>query len=131
MLNHASGKFLFNASLDVAFLEELFEGDTAYAATVFGEFLKDLPLFWSEVETAHREKNVQALRAAAHKCKTLFGYVGCSSVQDAFQQFEQLCGRVAEASVLESDYRQLAVHKDAANGLIQAEYNRLKQFHES
>lgn len=131
MLNRAPGKFLFNASLDVAFLEELFEGDTAYAVTVFGEFIKDLPLFWSEVETAHRAQDVPAMRAAAHKCKTLFGYVGCTTVQEAFQQFEHLCGKAKGAAELEGDYHLLAGQKEAASGLILSEYNRLKQYHES
>src|ERR1700753_2171011 len=83
--------FVFDESLNAAFLDELFEGDTIYAETVFEDFLKDLPTYWQKVELAYQSKNMPALKTSIHTCKTLFGYVGFTDLQDLCQAFENKC----------------------------------------
>ena len=121
--------FVFNESLNAAFLEELFEGDTIYAETVFEDFLKDLPVYWERVENAFNGKNLPVLGTSIHTCKTLFGYVGFTDLQELCQQFEDKCS-VNTVEELRVDYILMIQRKEKAQHIIEKEYTRLKLFNE-
>ena len=131
MLNSDNKAFIFNKDLDAQFLNELFDGDLEYAETVFGEFMKNLPDYWKEVEDAYHKQHIRELRTAVHKCKTLFGYVGSTDVQAFFQHFEHKCDQVRHVTEMKDDFEIMEQKKDMAHVLIGKEYNRLKEFHES
>src|SRR5882757_10419822 len=108
-----SNKFVFNGSLNAAFLDDLFEGDSIYAETVFEDFLRDLPGYWKRVEAAYQNKNIIELRTCVHTCKTLFGYVGFTDLQEFCQEFENNCnGQMSED--LKADYTVLLQRKQNA-----------------
>jgi HPt (histidine-containing phosphotransfer) domain-containing protein len=121
--------FVFDESLNSTFLAELFEGDTIYAETVFEDFLKDLPIYWQRVEGAYDSKNLPGLGTAVHTCKTLFGYVGFTDLQELCQQFENKCS-VNTAEELRVDYILLIQRKERAQHIIEKEYDRLRLFNE-
>jgi hypothetical protein len=121
--------FVFNESLNAAFLEELFEGDTIYAETVFEDFLRDLPVYWERVDTAFNGRNLPALGTCIHTCKTLFGYVGFTDLQELCQQFEDKCS-VNTVEELRVDYILMVQRKEKAQHIIEKEYIRLKLFNE-
>ena|SRR2546423_8572467 len=123
--------YQFSNKLDIAFLNDLFEGDTAYAIVVFGDFLKDMPSYWTEIEQSYAKGNTNDLRAAIHKCKTLFGYVGHTEVLEIFQNFESKCSITSDIKELSEDFKALQEHKITAEAIINQEYNRLKQYHQS
>lgn len=123
-----ASSFQFNSLLDVQFLEELFEGDIEYAATVFGDFLQDLPMYWLEVETAFRNEDKFGLRSAAHKCKTLFGYVGHSQVLESLQTFERQCEAKGNFDQIRKEYLELVQLKESAEMLIRSEHQRLLDY---
>jgi chemotaxis protein histidine kinase CheA len=122
--------FIFDESLNAAFLAELFEGDTMYAETVFEDFLRDLPVYWEQVEAAYNIKNLPVLGTSVHTCKTLFGYVGFTDLQDLCQQFENKCS-VSNAEELRVDYILLIQRKERAQHIIEKEYSRLRLFNEA
>jgi HPt (histidine-containing phosphotransfer) domain-containing protein len=128
MYPNSSSAFQFNTLLDVVFLEELFEGDIEYAATVFGDFLQDLPAYWEEVEQAFRQEDRLALRSAVHKCKTLFGYVGHTQILEILQAFEAQCDVVRDFYELKMRYFELIKMKEGAEILIGEELMRLKEY---
>ncbi len=119
--------FVFDESLNAAFLQELFEGDTIYAETVFEDFLRDLPVYWERVEAAYNSKNIPVLGTTIHTCKTLFGYVGFTDLQEWCQQFENKCS-VSNAEELRVDYILLIQRKEKAQHIIEKEYTRLRLF---
>jgi HPt (histidine-containing phosphotransfer) domain-containing protein len=120
-------KFMFNESLNILFLDELFEGDTMYAETIFEDFLRDLPDYWEHVESAFKRKDLSELGSTIHKCKTLFGYVGFTDIQEFCQGFENRCTkRITDG--LDKDYIALARRKDEARVIIESEYYRLKTY---
>jgi HPt (histidine-containing phosphotransfer) domain-containing protein len=121
--------FVFDESLNAAFLEELFEGDTIYAETVFEDFLRDLPVYWERVDAAFNNRNLPALGTCIHTCKTLFGYVGFTDLQELCQQFENKC-TVNTAEELKVDYILMVQRKEKAQHIIEKEYTRLKLFNE-
>src|ERR1700761_1809855 len=129
MQNIRSG-FVFDESLNAAFLAELFEGDTIYAETVFEDFLRDLPVYWERVEDAYATRNLPVLGTCVHTCKTLFGYVGFTDLQELCQQFENKCA-VNTPEELKLEYILLIQRKEKAQHIIEKEYNRLRQFNES
>lgn len=128
MAGSGTNKFIFNEKLNSSFLEELFDGDTHYAETVFEEFLHDLPACWRAVEQAYIEKNIPALSTAVHKCKTLFGYVGVTPLQELCQDIENKCHQLSTIAALKPDYELLSAGKEATIELIKGEINRLKSF---
>ena len=121
--------FVFDENLNAAFLQELFEGDTKYAETVFEDFLKDLPVYWTRVETAYNTKNLPTLGTSVHTCKTLFGYVGFTDLQELCQQFENKCS-VNSVEEIRVDYILLIQRKEKAQHIIEKEYARLRLFNE-
>jgi len=121
--------FDFDESLNSAFLAELFEGDTNYAETVFEDFLKDLPVYWERVENAFNGKNLPVLGTSIHTCKTLFGYVGFTDLQDLCQQFENRCA-VNTVEELKIEYILLVQRKEKAQHIIEKEYTRLRLYNE-
>jgi hypothetical protein len=121
--------FDFDESLNSAFLAELFEGDTIYAETVFEDFLKDLPVYWERVENAFNGKNLPVLGTSIHTCKTLFGYVGFTDLQDLCQQFENRCA-VNTVEELKIEYILLVQRKEKAQHIIEKEYTRLRLYNE-
>ena len=128
-MSNVRPRFDFDESLNSAFLEELFEGDTIYAETVFEDFLKDLPVYWERVENAFNGKNLPVLGTSIHTCKTLFGYVGFTDLQDLCQQFENRCA-VNTVEELKVEYILLVQRKEKAQHIIEKEYTRLRLYNE-
>jgi HPt (histidine-containing phosphotransfer) domain-containing protein len=122
--------FVFSRFLDARFLDELFEGDTSYAQIVFEDFLRDLPDYWKDVQGAYENQDINGLRTSIHKCKTLFGYVGFSDIQQLCQDFENNCSGQPIAA-LGSGYSILLAKKEQARQVIEDEYERLKLFNAS
>jgi len=124
-----SDHFVFHERLNATFLEELFEGDTIYAETVFEDFLRDLPAYWDRVQTSYEHKNLPLLGTNIHTCKTLFGYVGFTDLQELCQEFENKCA-FHPAEELQSDFATLVRKKQEAQHIIENEYSRLKRYNE-
>lgn len=122
--------FQFNTQLDRTFLQDLFDGDLVYASEVFNDFIQTLPEYWNEVQTAYDSNDLNALKAAVHKCKTLFGYVGYTSVLELAKDFELSCSAVTRVPELESQYRNLLQKKDEAAALIRLEHKRILAYQE-
>lgn len=123
------GQFVFHESLNAAFLKELFEGDTIYAETVFEDFLRDLPAYWEKVQSSYQNKNMSLLGTNIHTCKTLFGYVGFTDLQELCQEFENKCA-LNTAETLQTEFNSLTRKKQEAQKIIENEYNRLKRYNE-
>ena len=123
------GQFVFHERLNADFLKELFEGDTIYAETVFEDFLRDLPAYWEKVQASYQNKNMSLLGTNIHTCKTLFGYVGFTDLQELCQEFENKCA-LNTAEALQMDFNTLTQKKQEAQKIIENEYNRLKSYNE-
>ena len=124
-----SDQFVFHERLNATFLEELFEGDTIYAETVFEDFLRDLPAYWDRVQTSWQHKNLSLLGTSIHTCKTLFGYVGFTDLQELCQEFEDKCALYTPEE-LQNDFAILCKKKQEAQHIIENEYLRLKRHNE-
>ena len=93
----------------------------------YNYFLRDLPVYWERVEAAYSNKDLPVLGTSVHTCKTLFGYVGFTDLQEQCQQFENKCS-VNSVEELRLDYILLIQRKEKAQHIIAKEYDRLRQF---
>ena len=130
MFNQEHSSFNFNEKLNTPFLSELFEGDYKYAETVFGDFLKYLPEYSEEIDAAYRQRNINELRKAVHKCKTLMGFVGLSEIQAQYLELEKMCENGVDGEHLDKAYNSLKEQTIDGKNLIIKEHQRLKEFNE-
>ena len=128
MIETGPNSFAFSQELDSRLLNDLYEGDLEYAEVVFGDFLKYLPDYFSEIEVAFNGKKIDELRKAVHKCKTLMGFVGLSGIQAAYQAMEKKCEVSSSINELETDYHDLKSQTESGRKIISKELDRLKAF---
>lgn len=128
MIETGPNSFAFSQELDSGLLNDLYEGDLDYAEVVFGDFLKYLPDYFGEVELAYNNKQVDELRKAVHKCKTLMGFVGLSVIQATYQAVEKKCEASSSISELDADYQNLKKQTESGRKIITIELDRLKAF---
>jgi HPt (histidine-containing phosphotransfer) domain-containing protein len=128
MIETGPNSFLFSQELDSDLLNNLYEGDLEYAAVVFADFLKYLPDYFGEVEQAYNGKKIDEMRKAVHKCKTLMGFVGLSSIQASYQAVEKKCESAESIKELEPDYKNLKTQTESGRKIIVTELDRLKAF---
>ena len=120
--------FAFSRELDSGLLNDLYAGDLEYAEVVFGDFLKYLPDYFSEIEVAYKGKKIDELRKAVHKCKTLMGFVGLSDIQASYQAVEKKCEQSTDIKELDTDYLNLQKETEVGKKIITTELVRLKAF---
>ena len=128
MIVPSPNSFAFSPGLDSGLLNDLYAGDLEYAEVVFGDFLKYLPDYFSEIEVAYKGKKIDELRKAVHKCKTLMGFVGLSEIQASYQALEKKCEESNNIKDLDSDYKNLKKQTESGKNIITTELDRLKVF---
>ncbi len=131
MIQTGPNTFVFAKELDTVLLNELYENDWEYAETVFEDCLKHLPDYFLDIEKAYKSGDISDLRRAVHKCKTLMGFVGLSSVQEIYHSFEKSCETAKEIVQLETSYYTLMEETRSGTLVVMNELQRLKFFNES
>jgi|SRR5947207_5506384 hypothetical protein len=128
MIGTGPNSFVFSRELDSGLLNDLYEGDLEYAEVVFNDFLKYLPDYFGEIEVAFNGKKIDELRKAVHKCKTLMGFVGLSTIQASYQAMEKKCELSTDIQQLNTDYRDLKTQTESGKKIITIELGRLKDY---
>lgn len=119
--------FQFNEALNSDFLLELYGEDLSYAAIIFEDVAGELPKYWRELEQAYEDNDVALLKGAAHKCKTLYAYVGFSGIESLLQSVETGCQSASRAQDLSVEIEKLYVQHPVALALLLGEVKRLKE----
>ena len=128
MIVPSPNSFAFSPGLDSGLLNDLYNGDLEYAEVVFGDFLKYLPDYFSEIEVAYKGMKIEEMRKAVHKCKTLMGFVGLSDIQASYQAVEKKCETSTDIKQLVTDYDNLKKETESGKRIIITELVRLKAF---
>jgi len=131
MYQSKPSSFHFDNNLNSSFLNELFDGDYQYAETVFADFLKYLPEYSEEIEAAYRQKNIEELRKAVHKCKTLMGFVGLSTIQTSYLNLEKMCEAGQHTKEIDAAYVSLKEQTGEGKSIIIKELERLRAFNDA
>ena len=120
--------FVFNAEIDVNYLNSLYGDDFVYLQEVFETVLVDYQSLTDNIEYSYSSGNLSALRSAVHKIKPVFGFVGLTAVQLQCQQFEQICGTVSSPDHLSGDFETLKNKIFHSKQLIEEEKKKLEIF---
>src|SRR5882672_6130709 len=105
MNSYASDKsFIFNDEISVQSINDLYGDDYAYIEEVFDTVLKEYEVLTNNINSNYTSQNIPALKAAVHKIKPIFGFVGLLSVQQQCQQFENICHSAGSFDSLVNDY---------------------------
>jgi len=129
MNNLKSAKtFVFNAEIDANYLNSLYGDDFNYLQEVFDTVLHDYQSLTDNIEYNYSSGNLAALKAAVHKIKPVFGFVGLTDVQDQCQQFEQICGAAGSPDQLARDFEALKNKIFQSKQIIEEEKKKLEIF---
>jgi len=124
----ASNSFVFNEEIDTNYLFSLYGDDYIYLQEIFVTVLKDYESLTDNIEYSYSSGNLAALKAAVHKIKPVFGFVGLTSVQQECQQFENICVNVASLDVITKDFETLKNRISQSKFVIEEEKKKLEIF---
>ena len=129
MKSPENGKtFIFNKELDSENLQALYGDDYAYIEEVFSTVLNEYGQLSNNILSCYAARNIPALKAAVHKIKPIFGFVGLTRIQQQCQEFEYVCQESSDMERIDPDYGAL---KDAliwSKSLIEEEKSKLEIF---
>jgi HPt (histidine-containing phosphotransfer) domain-containing protein len=120
--------FVFNEEFDVSYLFSLYGDDFVYLQEIFETVLQDFESLKDNIEYSYSSGNIAALKAAVHKIKPVFGFVGLTAVQKECQQFEARCGHVASLDILTKDFDLLKDRISQSKIVIEEEKKKLEIF---
>ncbi|MEO6961065.1 MAG: Hpt domain-containing protein [Puia sp.] len=120
--------FIFNAEIDTNYLQSLYGDDYVYLQEVFSTVLNDYESLTDNIEYSYTSGNLTALRAAVHKIKPVFGFVGLTAVQQECQQFENTCGTVTSPEMLARDFEVLKNKIILSKLVLEEEKKKLEIF---
>lgn len=115
----------FNKQLDVAFLNELYDGDAMYAATVFDTFLQEVGGMMDNCRVAIDGGDIPAFQKAVHKFKPTLSYVGLTDIGKQLEKLELACSTGTSAHELLATYQQIAGDITNLLPLIKSEKDKL------
>jgi HPt (histidine-containing phosphotransfer) domain-containing protein len=123
----SNNTFVFNPPIDSRYLVELYAGDFAMIGETFADVLNEYNDFVQSIYDGYQAKDMPALKAAVHKIKPLFGFVGLLALQAQCQDFEYAC-QDKEWTDLADDFNLLKDKLIQVRALIEAEKGRLERF---
>jgi HPt (histidine-containing phosphotransfer) domain-containing protein len=124
----AINSFIFNPEIDTNYLQSLYGDDYVYLQEVFSTVLNDYESLTDNIEYSYTSGNLTALRAAVHKIKPVFGFVGLTAVQQECQQFENTCGSVTSPDLLARDFEILKNKIILSKLVLEEEKKKLEIF---
>lgn len=124
----AINSFIFNTEIDPGYLQSLYGDDYVYIQEIFATVLKDYGSLADNIEYSYSSGNLAALKAAVHKIKPVFGFVGMTAVQEECQQFENTCGTVASPEMLTREFESLKNKISQSKQVIEEEMKKLEIF---
>jgi HPt (histidine-containing phosphotransfer) domain-containing protein len=129
MRSHSgSNPFIFSNEIDIQCINELYGDDYAYVEEVFGTVLKEYGMLIENIHSAYLSSDIPALKAAVHKIKPIFGFVGLKAIQQHCQHFENKCQTATTLEGLAGDYQLLSDGLIGSRTLLEGEKKKLELF---
>lgn len=123
-----SKAFIFNEKINAESMNALYGDDYTYIEEVFDTVLKEYVVLADNIMACYSSKNIPALKAAVHKIKPIFGFVGLNDVQEQCQSFEHVCQLASSFDVIDHDYGTLKNNIISSKSLIEEEKKKLELF---
>lgn len=112
--------------LDFSYVINMVGDDAEGLIEVFETFLKQMPIYFEELDQALNQQDWDKVARYAHKIKPIFGYVGCNDVRDLMRSIEEKAQNRIELASISADIETLKAQSAEINKLIEAEKDRLK-----
>jgi Hpt domain len=123
-----SKAFIFNDEINAESINALYGDDYLYIQEVFDTVLKEYVLLANNIMACYSSKDIPALKAAVHKIKPIFGFVGLIDVQEQCQSFEHVCQHASSFDLIDSDYGPLKNKIVWSKSLIEEEKKKLELY---
>ena len=124
----SNNPFIFNNEIDSQCITDLYGDDYAYVEEVFGTVLKEYGELTDNINSAYTSSDILALKAAVHKMKPIFGFVGLKTIQQHCQLFENKCQSATNLDLLAHDYKLLNDNLAVSRTLLEEEKKKLERF---
>lgn len=119
--------FTFSPPIDSQYLIELYAGDYIMIGETFADVLLVYDDFVGQICSDYERGDLFSLKAAVHKIKPLFGFVGLIRLEAQCREFESTCLRV-DAAVLTVEFNHLKDNILSIRSFIETEKARLETF---
>ena len=74
--------------IDLSPLREIAGGDDMFVAALLGKMVKQLPISFADMEQTCQDQEWPGLKAAAHKAKSTFAYLGLEEMRGMLKDIE-------------------------------------------
>lgn len=74
--------------IDLSPLREIAGGDDMFVAALLGKMVKQLPISFSDMDQSCQGEEWSVLKAAAHKAKSTFAYLGLEDMRSRLKDIE-------------------------------------------
>jgi CheY-like chemotaxis protein len=119
--------FKFNKTLDVAYLNEIYEGDLEYAADMFETFLEVTLVEIYAIEPLIEKEDWQAARTLSHKCKPAFSMVGLTNLFEQMEQMEKRIKTEPDKETILTDFRQIIQQLEQYLPTLKADLSKMME----
>ena len=92
-----------DTSFDIEYLNDAYADDAETAASVFVQYLEDLPKNQQQLSDSFRNRDITLFRQIIHKQKPGFSYVGLTDVTQKFQELQAACNTVEDLERCKED----------------------------
>ncbi|MET0636857.1 MAG: Hpt domain-containing protein [Chitinophagaceae bacterium] len=119
-------KYCFSAQLDLAKLQEFYDGDPRLAVGVFEAFVQETVTALPHLDQLYLADNVAELRRLVHKIKPGFLYVGLTSLYEKLNELELVCEQADQGAGIGSIFGDLSQKLKTEIPWVENELLRLK-----
>lgn len=113
--------------LDSSFLEAVYENDRDTAATIFQQYLQELPGDLHAINESFESGDKKLFLSVIHKKKVGFSYVGLTDVTTKMNELESKCVTTDNLQVHQSELRSVIERINSSTESIQMVLQRLQQ----
>lgn len=123
--------FQFDKSIDIVFIEGMYENDFVYIEELFDITLNNYDTDAETLSDRYKKADLKGVQKAIHKMKSAFGFTGMLTLQNNCQQVETKCGMVSSVSEIKDEIEILLNLIQEHKLILQKEHTRLKIFNNS
>lgn len=120
--------YRFSDQLDLAKLQEFYDGDPRLASGVFEAFVQETVTALPDLAQLYLSGDLAEFKRLVHKIKPGFLYVGLTSLYGKLSDLESHCEKVTEVADLAPLYREVTGKLQVEIPWVENELKRLKEF---
>lgn len=123
--------FQFDKSIDVVFMESMYDNDFTYIEELFNITLDNYDVDAEILADRYKNADLRGVQKAIHKMKSVFGFIGMLALQNNCQEVETKCSLVSSVAEIKDDIETLKNLIQEHKLILQKELTRLKMFNNS